>query len=309
MGGGKEDPGEKEGRGTPVPSPIPTETTTSRERGVTTSTPSPSSDGTSSMMGKGSKPTYVPSPSVVSGSTTLAMGRGAPATPNPGTSLPVVTYPIGKGKESIPVHVDEIDDDILPEERKPPSRVETAPTPQGGARDPNAFVGATGLNIWDKETVESYTGLVQHEIWENKSLSAFLKRFNQAALEAPTTSLEVKINVLNNGVMDGDLFSSLTKKLVANFDDLLKRAEKYITLEEVQKAKSKPSASEKNKAIEVKPVDPKPVGEIFRRKLIQAGHLKEFIYHDRQSPRGQKMKELEKKQDEKGKAPLVHTED
>ncbi|KAL8478252.1 hypothetical protein ACS0TY_030230 [Phlomoides rotata] len=51
----------------------------------------------------------------------------------------------------------------------------------------------------------------------------------------PTASLEVKINTLTNGLRDGDLFSSLAKKLVATFDDLLLTAEKYITLEEKRK--------------------------------------------------------------------------
>ncbi|KAL8458979.1 hypothetical protein ACS0TY_036452 [Phlomoides rotata] len=94
---------------------------------------------------------------------------------------------------------------------------------------------------------------------ETESLRAFLKRLNQAALEVPTASPE---------------------KPVATFDDLLRMAEKYITLEEVRKAKKaelKPLASEKKKAHE--------------------------------SPRGQKRKDLEKKQDDKGKAPLVHNED
>ncbi|KAL8520813.1 hypothetical protein ACS0TY_011387 [Phlomoides rotata] len=117
---------------------------------------------------------------------------------------------------------------------------------------------------------------------------------------------------------------------------------------EVRKAKkyeSKPLASEKKKAHEVKHVDPGPAGGKFQRKfekytplklqstevlqvaidhpeikpksdkfchfhndyrhntndcfhlrdeikrLVQAGHLKEFIYHDKQSPRGQKRKD------------------
>ncbi|KAL8463215.1 hypothetical protein ACS0TY_034017 [Phlomoides rotata] len=41
----------------------------------------------------------------------------------------------------------------------------------------------------------------------------------------------------HHGLRDGDLFSSLAKKYTVTFDDLLRRAEKYITIEEVQKAK------------------------------------------------------------------------
>ncbi|KAL8492626.1 hypothetical protein ACS0TY_023996 [Phlomoides rotata] len=86
-------------------------------------------------------------------------------------------------------------------------------------------------------------------------------------------SLGVKINVLTNGHKDEDLFSSLAKKPIKTFDDLLRRVEKYITLEKIWKAKkgkTKPLGSEKKKAPKVK-------------RFIQTGHLKEFIYHDRQS--------------------------
>ncbi|KAL8505453.1 hypothetical protein ACS0TY_016627 [Phlomoides rotata] len=112
---------------------------------------------------------------------------------------------------------------------------------------------------------------------EAKSLRAFLNCFNQAALEVPIASLEVKINSLTNGFKDGDFFSSLAKKHVATFDDLLRRAEKYITLEEIRKAKkveSKPSASEKKKAHKVKLVDPEPTGGRFRRKFEKYTPLK-----------------------------------
>ncbi|KAL8535492.1 hypothetical protein ACS0TY_011212 [Phlomoides rotata] len=104
----------------------------------------------------------------------------------------------------------------------------------------------------------------------NESLRAFLKRFNQAAQEVPTASPEVKINALTNGLRDEDLLSSLAKKPVATFDDLLRRAEKYITLEEVWKAKKaalKPLASEKKIAPEVKPADPEPARGRFHKKF------------------------------------------
>ncbi|KAL8497648.1 hypothetical protein ACS0TY_021111 [Phlomoides rotata] len=196
---------------------------------------------------------------------------------------------------------------------------------------------------------------------EPESLRAFLKRFNQAALEVPTTSPEVKINALTNSLRDGDLFSSLAKKYVHTFDELLKRAEKYVTLEEVRKeknAEAKSSAHDKNKeskrnntgldlpklgktgprvrykkyiplklepaeVLEIaighpelkfpwsrskRPTKPKSdlschfhndyghdTNQCFHLKdeierLIQAGHLKEFVYRDRQGPRGHKKK-------------------
>ncbi|KAL8513456.1 hypothetical protein ACS0TY_012787 [Phlomoides rotata] len=43
--------------------------------------------------------------------------------------------------------------------------------------------------------------------------------------------------------------------------------------------------------------------------MIQAGHLKEFMYQDHQGPRGQKRKEPEKKREDKGKAPQDDRED
>ncbi|KAL8480443.1 hypothetical protein ACS0TY_027105 [Phlomoides rotata] len=85
---------------------------------------------------------------------------------------------------------------------------------------------------------------------EMKNLRAFLKRFNQAALKVPSATLEVKINTLTNDLRDGDLFSYLVKKPVQTFDELLKRAEKYVTLEEVnrtKKADTKSSTTERKK--------------------------------------------------------------
>ncbi|KAL8556080.1 hypothetical protein ACS0TY_003766 [Phlomoides rotata] len=105
------------------------------------------------------------------------------------------------------------------------------------------------------EIAKSYTDLIQYEIRGDREFEIFSQRLNQAALEVPTASLEVKINALTNELRDGDLFYSLAKKHVATFDDLLRRAEKYITLEE------------KKKAPEVKPADPEPIWEIFRKKF------------------------------------------
>ncbi|KAL8464490.1 hypothetical protein ACS0TY_034136 [Phlomoides rotata] len=88
---------------------------------------------------------------------------------------------------------------------------------------------------------------ILHRYGERVKCRVFLTTLSKAV---PIASLEVKINALTNGLRDGDLFSSLVKKHVAIFDDLLRRAEKYIILEEVQKAKKvelKPSTSEKRK--------------------------------------------------------------
>lgn len=46
--------------------------------------------------------------------------------------------------------------------------------------------------------------------------------------EVPIPTLEVKIKALTNSLRDGELFSSLKKKPVITFDELLLMAEKYI---------------------------------------------------------------------------------
>ncbi|KAL8492245.1 hypothetical protein ACS0TY_023763 [Phlomoides rotata] len=143
----------------------------------------------------------------------------------------------------------------------------------------------------------------------------------------------VKINALTNNLRDGDMFSSLAKKLVHTFDELLKRAKKYVTLEEVHKAKkaeAKSSAHDKKKEPEVKSTGPDPPksGKTWPRgtyekytplklelaeneieRLIQEGHLKEFVYRDRQGPQGYKRKEHEEKHDEKIKSPFCDVGD
>ncbi|KAL8478733.1 hypothetical protein ACS0TY_030567 [Phlomoides rotata] len=45
------------------------------------------------------------------------------------------------------------------------------------------------------------------------------------------------------------------------------------------------------------------------KRFIQVGHLKEFVYPDRHSPRGHNIKDYEKKHDDKGKAPMTSTRD
>ncbi|KAL8522807.1 hypothetical protein ACS0TY_012951 [Phlomoides rotata] len=51
----------------------------------------------------------------------------------------------------------------------------------------------------------------------------------RAALEVLSVTPEVKINALTNNLKDGGLFSYLAKKHAQSFDELLKRAEKYVT--------------------------------------------------------------------------------
>ncbi|KAL8529655.1 hypothetical protein ACS0TY_006911 [Phlomoides rotata] len=136
---------------------------------------------------------------------------------------PLILYVIAReqkieGKKWVQVSSQAIskDKEALPEESKPPSQVDTAPVPPGGARDPNAFTGANLAQDMEESTDNAPPAVVTDQ------LEAFRKD--------------------------------------------IKAMHKQI-------------------------------------------HDQEFIYHDRQSPRGLKRKDPDKKQDGKGKTPLVYTED
>ncbi|XP_075473369.1 uncharacterized protein LOC142504378 [Primulina tabacum] len=70
-----------------------------------------------------------------------------------------------------------------------------------------------------------------------KSLRAYIRRFNRVALDVPTCATETKTTAFTQGLREGEFFKSLTKKVPGNFEDLLSRAEKYINMEEAQKQK------------------------------------------------------------------------
>ncbi|KAL0456178.1 UNVERIFIED_CONTAM: hypothetical protein Slati_0957000 [Sesamum latifolium] len=72
---------------------------------------------------------------------------------------------------------------------------------------------------------------------DNEPLKEYLQRFNVAALEVPSATLEVKASAFSQGFLDGDFFKSLAKKSVSKFDAILAQAAKYINMEDAQAAK------------------------------------------------------------------------
>ncbi|KAL0455097.1 UNVERIFIED_CONTAM: hypothetical protein Slati_0848900 [Sesamum latifolium] len=83
---------------------------------------------------------------------------------------------------------------------------------------------------------------------DDEPLKEYLQRFNATTLKVPAATQEVKASAFSQGLLDGDLFKSLTKKPVSKFDALLARAAKYINMEEAQAAK-KETREEKRKKI------------------------------------------------------------
>ncbi|KAL0334131.1 UNVERIFIED_CONTAM: hypothetical protein Sangu_1569300 [Sesamum angustifolium] len=81
---------------------------------------------------------------------------------------------------------------------------------------------------------------------ENEPLKEYLQRFNVAALEVPSATQEVKASAFSQGLLDGNVFKSLAKKLISKFDTLLACVVKYINMEDTQATK-KESHGEKRK--------------------------------------------------------------
>ncbi|XP_012848582.1 PREDICTED: uncharacterized protein LOC105968491 [Erythranthe guttata] len=73
---------------------------------------------------------------------------------------------------------------------------------------------------------------------DSEPLRSYVQRFNAATLEVPVTSEEVLINALAQGLQMGEFFDSLSKKAPVSFNDLLRRAEKYINAEEARRSRT-----------------------------------------------------------------------
>ncbi|KAL0414930.1 UNVERIFIED_CONTAM: hypothetical protein Slati_3324900, partial [Sesamum latifolium] len=100
---------------------------------------------------------------------------------------------------------------------------------------------------------------------DDEPLKGYLQRFNATALEVPAATQKVKANAFSQGLLDGDLFKSLSKKSVSKFDALLARAAKYINMEEVQAAKNE-TRGEKRKEIKEETPSKKPRVDTRDRK-------------------------------------------
>ncbi|KAL0406411.1 UNVERIFIED_CONTAM: hypothetical protein Slati_3955000 [Sesamum latifolium] len=67
---------------------------------------------------------------------------------------------------------------------------------------------------------------------DNKTLRAYIQRFNKAILEVPTAHQEVLVNAFTQGLRGGPLFESLAKKSAIDFLDVLAQTGKYMNLED-----------------------------------------------------------------------------
>ncbi|XP_012853762.1 PREDICTED: uncharacterized protein LOC105973286 [Erythranthe guttata] len=72
---------------------------------------------------------------------------------------------------------------------------------------------------------------------EKESLRNYIKRFTSATLEVPTTSDEVLMAALSQGLRDDEFFRALALEPSPDFDNLLGRASRFINLEEARQQK------------------------------------------------------------------------
>lgn len=83
---------------------------------------------------------------------------------------------------------------------------------------------------------------------ENEQLRGYIRRFTLATLEVSITLEEVLITALSQGLRGGEFFKAISLDPPRSFDEALRRAERYINLEEAQRTKMAEVTSPNDKA-------------------------------------------------------------
>ena len=72
-----------------------------------------------------------------------------------------------------------------------------------------------------------------------ESIRAYIKRFNQVAIDVPNATTEILVSAFSQGLNDNDFFKDLVRNPPANFDSLIECATEFINIEEAQAARRK----------------------------------------------------------------------
>ncbi|XP_042380151.1 uncharacterized protein LOC121972564 [Zingiber officinale] len=70
-------------------------------------------------------------------------------------------------------------------------------------------------------------------------IRAYIKRFNQVAVDVPNATTEILLSAFSQGLNDNNFFKDLVRNLPINFDLLIDRATEFINVEEAQAARKK----------------------------------------------------------------------
>ncbi|XP_020258764.1 uncharacterized protein LOC109835189 [Asparagus officinalis] len=80
--------------------------------------------------------------------------------------------------------------------------------------------------------------LIQMRQGQDESLRAYFKRFQAKRLEVNDPGSAVAMSVLAAGLQDNELADSLAKKPVANYEQLMSKAHRYMDMEDVRAYKT-----------------------------------------------------------------------
>ncbi|XP_012842286.1 PREDICTED: uncharacterized protein LOC105962516 [Erythranthe guttata] len=138
---------------------------------------------------------------------------------------------------------------------------------------------------------------------EKESLRSYIKRFTSATLEVPTTSDEVLMAALSQGLRDDEFFRALALEPSPDFDNLLERASRFINLEEARQQKVEESHQATNVRVsEVKrgkePMLPRRDANIPSRSIVPDAKGSRFqSYQPLTAPLSQVLYAIEKRAD------------